>query len=375
MQLPDEEFENERSGLSIPMMTAIIFATAVILGIIIIVFLTNTSDTKKKPSLPPKSALDSAAELQSPILPEHGEEDAQIEPASGLHPDDLDFWDKYPAVEESTGEATEIVEETSREEEENSIETDGNHTCITYEDGSTEWLLISPYLPANPYDFTGLVCQSGIMKYYEDGKKVSHFGVDISKYQDYVDFGKLKKAGVEYVMIRVGARGYGTGQLVMDEYFLDNCKRATDAGLEIGLYFFSQAISEEEAVEEANMVLESIGDYEVNYPIAFDMEYIKNDESRIEQLTKTQKTDIAKKFMDTIKEAGYVPMLYGSKEWLLKQVDISKLTAYDIWLSQNEDIPDYPYQFTMWQYDTQAMIDGIAGYADLNISFIDYSEK
>lgn len=375
MRLPEEEFENERSGLSITMVTAIIFTTAVILGIIIIVFLLNTSDTKKKPSLPSKSTPDLGTELQSPILPEQVEGDAEFEPGSGLHPEDLDFWDKYPAGEESTGDAPEIEEETSPEEEENSIETDGNHTCITYEDGSTEWLLISPYLPANPYDFTGLVCQSGIMKYYEDGKKVSHFGVDISKYQDYVDFGKLKKAGVEYVMIRVGARGYGTGQLVMDEYFLDNCKRATDAGLDIGLYFFSQAISEEEAVEEANMVLESIGDYEVNYPIAFDMEYIKNDESRIDLLTKTQKTDIAKKFMDTIKEAGYVPMLYGSKEWLLKQVDISKLTAYDIWLSQNEDIPDYPYHFTMWQYDTQAMIDGIAGYADLNISFIDYSEK
>ena len=116
-------------------------------------------------------------------------------------------------------------------------------------------MLISPYLPKNEYDFTNLVCQSDVMKYYVDGKQASYSGVDISKLQDYVDFGKVKKAGIDFVMLRVGARGYGTGQLILDDYFSDNLKRATDAGLNVGAYFFSQAITKEEAVEEANMVL------------------------------------------------------------------------------------------------------------------------
>ena len=123
------------------------------------------------------------------------------------------------------------------------------------------------------------------------------------------------------------------------------------------------------------MVLENIKDYEITYPVAFDMEYIENDASRIDSLSKSEKTEITKTFLDTIQNAGYKAMLYGDKEWLLKDIDLSKLTAYDVWLSQESDIPDYPYRFTMWQYTKKASIDGIAGYADLNISFIDYSEK
>ena len=213
------------------------------------------------------------------------------------------------------------------------------------------------------------------MKYHEEGNLVSFVGADISKNQDYVDFVELKKAGVDYVMLRVGARGYGSGQLVLDEYFADNIRRASDAGLEIGVYFSSQAITTDEAVEEANMVLENIRDYSITYPVAFRMESVENDASRIDSLSKSEKTEIARAFLDAVQNAGYKPMLYGNKEWLLKQIDLSKLTSYDIWLSQEEDIPDYPYRFTMWQYTKKASIDGIAGNASLNISFIDYSEK
>ena len=213
------------------------------------------------------------------------------------------------------------------------------------------------------------------MEYYEDGRQISFVGVDISKNNDYIDFVELKKAGIDFVMIRVGVRGYGTGQLMLDDYFFENIKRANDAGLEIGLYFFSQAITKDEAIEEANLVLENIGEYQITYPIAFDMELISGDTARIENLSREERTNIAKAFLDTIEDAGYKPMLYGNKEWLIKKVDLSKLTDYDIWLSQPGDLPDYPYKFTMWQYDTTAIVDGIAGYTNLNISFIDYSEK
>ena len=190
-----------------------------------------------------------------------------------------------------------------------------------------------------------------------------------------MDFVKLRKAGVDFVMIRVGVRGYGTGQLMMDEYFEDNMKRATDAGLKIGLYVSSQAITEEEVSEEAALVLDNIGDYEISYPIVFDMELVNNDTARIENLTRDERTNLTKKFLDTVSTAGYQPMLYGNKEWLIKKIDLSRLTAYDVWLDQPGDLPDYPYEFTMWQYSDTAVVDGIAGYADLSISFIDYSEK
>ncbi len=199
--------------------------------------------------------------------------------------------------------------------------------------------------------------------------------MDISKYQDYVDFVKVKKAGIDFVMLRAGARGYGSGQLILDEYFSDNLKRATDAGLDVGVYFYSQAVSQDEAIEEANMVIENLGEYQITYPVAYDMELVENDTARTENLTRAEKTDIAKAFMDTIIASGRKAMIYGNKEWLIKEIDMSKLTAYDVWLSQDADIPDYPYKFAMWQYDFEGSVDGIAGYVNMNISFVNFAEK
>mgnify|MGYP005759816631 CR=1 FL=1 len=372
MRLPEDY--NDHSGLTPTVVSAIVAVTLFVGAILAVVLLMNSQSPAGKRQA---QAKETGVFIEEETLEQSAEgssypDTEDILTGSTLSPDDFDFWDMYP---EETEEAKEPSQEETPETVENDPATDGKHTLIEYDDGKEEWVLISPYLPKHEYDFTRLVYQSNLMKYYEDGKLVSFVGADISKYQDYVDFGKLKKAGVDFVMLRVGARGYGSGQLVLDEYFAENIKRASDAGLEIGVYFFSQAISNEEAVEEANMVLENIKDYEITYPVAFDMEYIENDASRIDSLSKSEKTEITKTFLDTIQNAGYKAMLYGDKEWLLKDIDLSKLTAYDVWLSQESDIPDYPYRFTMWQYTKKASIDGIAGYADLNISFIDYSEK
>ena len=136
-----------------------------------------------------------------------------------------------------------------------------------------------------------------------------------------------------------------------------------------------EEVVEAEAVEEANFVISKIGEHKITYPIAFDMEFIANDNSRIETLTRNEKTNIALAFLNRIEEAGYTGMLYGNKEWLLKRIDLSKFEKYDIWLSQEEDIPDYPYTYSMWQYTRQGEVYGIDGYVDLNISFIDYSAR
>lgn len=100
-----------------------------------------------------------------------------------------------------------------------------------------------------------------------------------------------------------------------------------------------------------------------------------NDTARTDTLSKAEKTDIAKAFLDTIANAGYKTMLYGNKEWLIREIDMSKLTAYDVWLSQAEDIPDYPYKFTMWQYSFEGTVDGISGNVNMNISFANYADK
>ncbi|MBR4085744.1 MAG: glycoside hydrolase family 25 protein [Lachnospiraceae bacterium] len=351
MRLPDDGYESERIS---PVIIALIFITA----IVVLVLWINRDRFEKKDE--PAVLAGEDAGVEQEIVEQS---------TSTLTPEDFDFWEKYP---ETTPEP--VLEATPEPIAEDPA-TDGKHTKIINDEGEEEWIEIDPDLQKHSYDFTKLVKKEDILKYYEDGKELSFVGVDLSKYQEYVDFAKLKKAGIDFCMLRVGARGYGTGQLVLDSYFQENIKRATDAGLDIGVYFFSQAVTIEEAEEEARMVLEYIQDYEVNYPVVFDMEYVENDTARVEQLSKEEKTLITQAFLEEVELEGYTPMIYGKKEWLLTKIDLGRLVGYDIWLADYSDIPDYPYQFSMWQYTNQGKVEGVSGKVDLNISFIDYTEK
>ncbi len=315
-----------------------------------------------------------------------------------LRAEDLDFWDMYPEETEEESEAdgetetgnassnnpyTEKAErerEAERQKEEeaqNDPATDGKHTLITNRDGTQEWVLISPYLTKNTFDFTKMEDKAGLKRYMENGRKTSFVGVDISKHTGKVSFNRIKAAGVDYVMIRLGSRGYSTGQITLDENFKENIEGAIEAELDVGVYFYSQAISQDEAIQEANFVVQNLEPYRahVKYPVAFNMGFVSNDKSRIEGLSREDKTTVTTSFMEGIKAAGYVPMIYGDKEWLIKEIDMTKLQDYDVWLSQEEEIPDYPYRYSMWQYNTDGVVNGIDGGADLNICFVNYSER
>ena len=309
---------------------------------------------------------------------------------------DLDFWDMYPEEPQyvsSTETGKEDEKENDKKEEGSSSRyeerakqveeeeaaadpsKDGKHTLLTYADGTEEWVLINPYLEQNTYDYTNLEKKADQMSYYDNGRDISYLGADLSKYNGDVDFRALKEAGADFVMLRIGSSGYGSGQIVPDEKFEENIKKAIDAGLEVGVYFFSQAITAEEAVEESNYIIQVLANYQITYPVAFDMEYVQNDKARIEVLSRDEKTAVAKAFLTNIKAAGYKPLLYGTKEWLIKHIDLTKLTDFDVWLSQQKDIPDYPYKFQMWQYTLSGGSDGVDGDVSWNISFVDYSEK
>ncbi|MCM1262638.1 MAG: glycoside hydrolase family 25 protein [Butyrivibrio sp.] len=316
-----------------------------------------------------------------------------MEPAgsSNLRAEDLGFWDMYPEEKEET--VKEPKEDYSKPSEEDksadnysySVEetvqedpaTDGKHTLVKSPDGTEEWVLISPYLKKNAYDFSNMTESSGLKKYTEGGKKISQIGVDISKHDGDINFERLKSDGIDYVMIRLGARGYSTGQISLDDKFVENMNAAVNAGLNIGVYFYSQAINQEEAVQEAYFVIQNIEPYRanINFPVAFYMENIVNDKARIDGLARSDKTLIACTYLEVIKAAGYIPMVYGNKEWLIKNVDLTRLQDYDVWLSQDEETPDYPYLYTMWQYTTTGTVNGISGDASLNICFVNYSDR
>lgn len=385
MRLSDEyEHNDTRTGL--PVIYMAVGGVTFFLVIVCVVLIMNY---RQKPHRNPQNTVAQAVSDNSAAAQTEEEKLLAELGQSGLEAEDLDFWDMY---KEDTAEggtdkdgltkseryaenAKALMEEEAEKEMEEDLSEGGTKTMITYPDGTEQWIMVNAAIPKNTYDYTGLVLQEPIMRYYENGNKVSFMGVDISDEQGDVDFEALKKAGVDYVMIEMASRGYSTGTITYDDKYYDNLQKATEAGLNIGVIFNSQAATEAEAEEEAQIILDNIVDFEINYPIVFKMELVSNDKSRIEELTKTQLTSITMAFCKKIAASGHTPMIMGNKFWLLRKIDLTLLSNYEIWLSMCEDVPDYPYQFSMWQYSTKGEISGIQGDANLDIGFIDYSKR
>lgn len=226
-------------------------------------------------------------------------------------------------------------------------------------------------LPMCTYDFARLTEQNGY-KYYTDqaGNIQSKVGIDVSKYQPQVDWQQVKASGVDFVMIRLGFRGYGEeGKLVEDECFQKHIQGASEAGLAVGVYFFSQAIDEGEAVEEAQFVLDRIREYPISCPVVFDTEEIKDDVARTDGLSSRQFTQNCIAFCDKIEEAGYDTMIYANMKWMAFTLDLPELTAYEKWYADYEDTPQCPYEFSVWQYTEEGKVPGITGNVDINLWF------
>lgn len=266
-----------------------------------------------------------------------------------------------------------IKDEKDTEEKDKKDSEEDGRIQVTHADGTKEWVDISRDISKNDYNYSNLKYQKPVMNYYEEGKLVSKCGADISANQGEVDFAKLKKAGCDFVMLKIGARGYSSGNIVLDANYKDNLKAAKKAGLEIGVYFCSQAVNKSEAREEADELMDAIADYSVKYPVAFVMENVENDMARIEALDVDDRTSIAKAFLDRVYDEGYTAMIYGDKEWLLTMVDMERLSDYEVWYAQDSKEPDYPYEFGMWQYASDASINGASGKVAMSMSFTDYS--
>ncbi len=196
-------------------------------------------------------------------------------------------------------------------------------------------------------------------------------GIDVSKYQGDIDWKAVKASGVQFVIIRCAYRGYGTGVLVEDVNFKRNLAGAKAAGLDIGIYIFSQAINEVEAVEEASACLNYLNGMKIKYPIFIDIETSGgNGSGRADGLTVTQRTNVAIAFCETIKNAGYKPGVYANKNYLTNKMDASKLNKYYIWLAQYAEKPTYAGEYDMWQYTSKGKVAGISGNVDMNLSYI-----
>lgn len=530
MKLRDDDGYG-RVSMKVP--TVILMASAAIFVVLAIVLAVNSSGSKKKNPIQPIDQT--SVEM----------EEAQTPQEDKLTAGDLDFWGMYQDGDETTvldqitPDSMKRKDELEKREEDmkqadidaaNEAErlaeenadpaSDGKHTKVVHPDGSTEWLVINSSLGLNTYEDTSFQSKGGIIGYYSGGKKTSVTGADISQYTTSVDFARLKTE-VDYVMIRAGARGYDTGKIIPDTKFVEYVVGAANAGIPFGVYFSSQAITEEEAAEEADFVMKELayaqsvvenktqvtssdstqtaqstdpaankdvpgyvdpakygttssttdqnGDvttvqidskgnqtitikdkngillrtttvntdpygnvttvvtdaegnqtvetvnkydyiashqqntnntaanssdpdatqkqtqsaaasagynskFRVTYPIAIEMHLIPNAKSRIETLTNAQRTQVLNAFCTQAGKGGYNAMIQADKEFLLCRMNLGAVAGNGIWVSNEGNLPDYPYDMMMWKYNTKStLLKSLTGEYGVDAGFVDYS--
>lgn len=281
------------------------------------------------------------------------------------------------ALEENYIEAMNIIDAPSEPETVEGIEAEDGKILIYEGSVGYAWVPIISGIEQNTYKKNNFSTdERGRMKYTdENGQESSYFGIDVSSYQGDINWQLVREDGVEFAFIRAGYRGYGEeGKLCADEKFAANYDGAHSAGIDAGVYFFSQAITPDEAVEEAKFVLEILDGRPLEYPIVFDWETVfvpsGEDAPRTEDVMPQTLTLSAIAFCETIEDAGYKSMIYTNKKQAVLKYDLRQLKKYPIWFAYYDTTLNYCYNFDVWQYGT-AFVDGIEGEVDVNIAMID----
>jgi len=239
----------------------------------------------------------------------------------------------------------------------------------------TEAPTAEPTLPPpeeNPYNGADDFHYEGRFLKLTEGE--SWAGVDVSRWQYDIDWEKVADAGAEFAMIRIGYRGNESGLINPDSYAHQNMVGAADAGLKVGVYFFSQALTREEAEEEAYYVLDFIKDYDITMPVVFDWERNRDEGSRSANMDRRTLTDLSLTFLETIEMAGYDAMIYFNPFMSRNLLYLQELTDYDFWLASYTETMDFPYKVKMWQYTESGTIPGIDTPCDFNVYFVDSSD-
>lgn len=196
------------------------------------------------------------------------------------------------------------------------------------------------------------------------------YGIDVSKWQGNIDWKAVSQSGVKFAIIRCAYRGAKDGQIHEDPYFKANIKGATQNGIKVGVYFFTQAVNEVEAIEEASMSIALVQGYHLNFPIFIDTEKATN--GRANGLDKATRTRVVKAFCETVRNSGYKPGIYASKSWYNDNLDMSQLSAYNIWVAQYNTSCNYTGRYDMWQYTDSGSVPGIKGNVDMNKCYTNY---
>ena len=231
-------------------------------------------------------------------------------------------------------------------------------------------------IPPNTYDNSAFVSNGRYLTYRGDAP--SYIGVDVSSHQKQIDWAQVAASGVDFAMIRAGYRGYYNPTLNKDTYFDYNIQQALANGLDVGVYFFSQAITVEEAQQEAYLLLEWIKDYDITYPVVFDWESVNDEDSRSKDTDGETVTKCALAFCKIIEDAGYLPMTYGSPSKIYAGgIQLEYLQDYPFWLAhytKDWEPTSFRYHYDMWQYSSTGSVPGIEGNVDLDLCLTDFSK-
>lgn len=228
------------------------------------------------------------------------------------------------------------------------------------------------YLENHKYVTGEQVIQGAKYNFAGDGVLVTSsgaFGIDVSKWNGNIDWNSVRSSGAAYAIIRCGYRGSTTGALIKDPKFEANIAGANAAGLKVGVYFFTQAVNEREAVEEASMVLDLVKKYAISYPVFLDVE---SSGGRADGIDRGTRTAVCRAFCATIQDSGYTAGIYANKTWLNEKMDAGALGSYKIWLAQYAAAPTYNGRYNLWQYSSKGSVPGITGNVDLNLSYLGY---
>ena len=385
MSMFNDDSYNEGVNVGRRIAIGSVIASVAVLGILAITVLANTGKNGKHQNNnnPYPAANEKKTEEATEVL-----KDKETRTS-----DELSFWNMYDKEEKqepivvsenkekdkSKEKKTSTVSKSEAERMRRGISDDSiseNKFNISPLGAKPEYVSINAVIPKNQLLDENFSMKNGRLTYSQGGRASSHFGIDVSKYNGTISWNKVKKDGVEFALIRVGARGYSSGSIILDENFQANLKGCVANKIDVGAYFFSQAITTNEAVEEANYCVAALGGTKIKYPVIFDSEAIVNDNYRTENLTSEELTNIFKAFADTVKMYGYTPMVGATKEQLAKHFDLQALTGYDVWLLDEGEKTEYPYRYCIRQYASDGKVDGISSNnVNYDICLISYADK
>ena len=341
----------------------------------------STPESSTPESSTPESSTPENSTLESSTPESSTPESSTPEPSSKESPEDKAKKDTVSLLKDKSGEQMYL------------LNSKGNYVEAKYADYYSDKVTFYKKVKTSKYKYTGWqeidgktyfftkdhekvkgeqVIQGAKYTFDSDGVLKSGsgtLGIDVSKWNGNIDWNAVKNSGVSYVIIRCGYRGSSTGAMIEDPKFKTNIQGALNAGLKVGIYFFSQAVNEVEAVEEASMTIGLIKKYSITYPVFLDVE---SSGGRGDHIDKNTRTKVIKAFCETMKNSGYKTGVYANKTWLNSYINAGELSSYKIWLAQYNSAPTYAGKFDMWQYSSKGQVAGISGYTDMNLSYMGY---